>query len=83
MKVREYQAPRWNEPIIHELTSPGERGVIPPRAEEKIRNRVGSVSDLIPDSMKRKAAPGLPELSQAQVLRHYLRLSQMTLGMEM
>ncbi len=83
MKVREYHAPRWNEPIIHELTSPGERGFIPPRAEEKIKKRVGPASDLIPGSMRRKTPPGLPELNQAQVLRHYLRLSQMTLGMEM
>ncbi|MBT5642930.1 glycine dehydrogenase subunit 2, partial [Candidatus Bathyarchaeota archaeon] len=83
MRIREYHAPRWNEPIIHELTSPGERGFIPPRAEEKIKEKVGSASDLIPSSMRRSKAPDLPELSQAQVLRHYLRLSQMTLGMEM
>ena len=83
MKVREYHAPRWNEPIIHELTSPGERGFIPPTAEKKIKKKVGDASKLIPESMQRKKAPALPELSQAQVLRHYLRLSQMTLGMEM
>ncbi|MBT3285263.1 aminomethyl-transferring glycine dehydrogenase subunit GcvPB [Candidatus Bathyarchaeota archaeon] len=83
MRIREYHAPRWNESIIHELTSPGERGFIPPRAEEKIKEKVGSASDLIPSSMRRSKAPDLPELSQAQVLRHYLRLSQMTLGMEM
>ena len=82
MKVKEYHAPRWNEPIIHELSTEGERGFIPPQAEAKIRDKIGSASDLIPASMRRKTAPKLPELSQAQVLRHYLRLSQMTLGME-
>ncbi len=83
MKVKEYHAPRWNEAIIHELSTPGERGFIPPQAEEKIRNKIRSVSELIPPSMRRKTSIGLPELSQAQVLRHYLRLSQMTLGMEL
>ncbi|OGD47858.1 glycine dehydrogenase [Candidatus Bathyarchaeota archaeon RBG_16_57_9] len=83
MRVREYHAARWSEPIIHELTSPGERGFIPPEAEEKIRARVGEASELVPASMRRREKPGLPELSQAQVLRHYLRLSQMTLGMEL
>ena len=83
MKVREYHAARWNEPIVHELSNPGERGFIPPRAEDKIKARVGDASKLVPASMRRREKPGLPELSQAQVLRHYLRLSQMTLGMEL
>jgi len=42
MKVKEYHAPRWNEPIIHERSSPGERGFIPSRAEMKIQEKVGS-----------------------------------------
>ncbi|HUV34313.1 MAG TPA: hypothetical protein VMW22_05250, partial [Candidatus Desulfaltia sp.] len=83
MKVREYHAARWNEPIVHELSSPGERGFIPPRAEDKIKAKVGDASKLVPVSMRRREKPGLPEISQAQVLRHYLRLSQMTLGMEL
>jgi len=83
VKVRNYHAARWNEPIIHELSNPGERGFIPPKAEERIRAKVGEASRLVPASMRRKEKPGLPELSQAQVLRHFLRLSQMTLGMEL
>lgn len=82
MKVKEYHAARWNEPIIQELGRKGERGFIPSRAEEKIRKTI-DLDSLVPDSMKRKHEPDLPELSQAQVLRHYLRLSQMTLGMEL
>jgi len=83
MRARQYHAARWSEPIVHELTSPSERGFIPPRTEKKIRDRVGEASSLVPESMRRRTKPGLPELSQAQVLRHYLRLSQMTLGMEL
>jgi glycine dehydrogenase subunit 2 len=33
--------------------------------------------------MRRGALPTLPELAQPQVLRHYLRLSQQTLGMDL
>ncbi|TRO54604.1 glycine dehydrogenase subunit 2 [Candidatus Bathyarchaeota archaeon] len=83
MRLREYNAARWTEPIIHELSSPGERGFIPPKSEKKIKEKIGSGSTLIPEGMRRKTKPDLPELSQAQVLRHYLRLSQMVLGMEL
>lgn len=83
MKLREYHAPRWSEPLIHELSTPGERGFIPPSSEKKIKENIGSGASLVPEAMRRKTKPDLPELSQAQVLRHYLRLSQMTLGMEM
>jgi len=76
--VRPYHAARWSEPLINELTTAGERGVIPPAVEDGIPNAKG----LVPEGMARKAPPLLPELSQLQVLRHWLRLSQMTLGMD-
>ena len=83
MKPRNYHAPKWDEPIIHELSQSGERGIIPSKVEEEIIQRTGPVSRFIPKSMQRKDPPALPELSQPHVLRHFLRLSQMTLGMEL
>jgi len=56
--------------------------VILPEVEAGVRKAVGKPESLIPKGMRRKVKPGLPELSQPQVLRHWLRLSQMTLGME-
>jgi len=82
-KVRPYRAPAWSEPLIHDLGREGERGVIVPSVEEGIRKAVGSAERHIPAAMRRRRPPELPELSQPQVLRHWLRLSQMTLGMEM
>jgi glycine dehydrogenase subunit 2 len=81
--VRDYRAPRWDEPLIMEQSSPGERGVGVPLAEPEITAAVGTAADYIPDGMARAAAPDLPEISQHQALRHYLRLSQMTLGMDL
>ena len=75
-----FHAARWLEPLITELGTPGERGVIPPAAEPAIREAVGDVLKSIPAGLRRARAPELPELSQPQVLRHYLRLSQETLG---
>jgi len=82
-KVRPYHAPKWSEPVIAELGRRGERGIAVPEVEQEIRNKVGKASGLVLAKMLRGGPPMLPELSQPQVLRHYLRLSQMTLGMDL
>jgi glycine dehydrogenase subunit 2 len=82
-ELKRYHAPVWDEPIIHELGRKGERGISVPRIEKEIEALVGSVDSILPGKVLRETPPDLPELSQAQVLRHYLRLSQMTLGMEL
>ncbi|HCP31695.1 TPA: glycine dehydrogenase subunit 2 [Candidatus Acetothermia bacterium] len=74
---------RWNEPIIYDLTSLGERGILVPAAEAEIRNRVGDVISHIPEGMRRKSAANLPEMGQSRVLQHYLRLAQETLGRDL
>jgi len=79
-KVRNYHQAKWDEPIIFELHKSGERGVTLPPVEEEITNNVGDGVSAIPMEMVRKKTPNLPEISQNRVLRHYLRLSQETLG---
>ena len=81
--MRDYRAPRWNEPLIMEMGTPGERGMFVPLAEPEVTAAVGAAAAYIPKGMARAAAPDLPEISQHQALRHYLRLSQMTLGMDL
>lgn len=79
-KVRNFHQAKWDEPIIFELSQKGERGVLVPQAEEEIASAVGDGVSNIPEGMKRKEEPNLPEMSQSRVLRHYMRLSQETLG---
>jgi glycine dehydrogenase subunit 2 len=79
-RPRNYHAAKWDEPLILEMGSPGERGYIPPAVEPEIQETVGPADELIPAAMRRQTPPVLPEISQPGVLRHYLRLSQMTLG---
>jgi glycine dehydrogenase subunit 2 len=81
--LRDYRAPRWNEPLIMEQSVPGERGVLAPLAEDEVRDEVGDPLQYVPAAARRPVAPDLPEISQHQALRHYLRLSQMTLGMDL
>jgi len=81
--LRRFHQARWDEPVIFELNQPGQRGVLLPATEAEIKEEVGDVLATIPETMRRKQPPALPEIAQAQVLRHYLRLSQENLGADL
>jgi len=80
-KLREnFHQAKWDEPIIFELHTPGERGILVPEAESEVVEAVGDGISALPENMVRKQGPALPEVSQMRVLKHYLRLSQHCLG---
>ena len=70
-----FHAARWDEPLVMELGAPGRRGAIVAAPGDE------AGAGLVPESMRRAAPPELPELSEHDVLRHYLHLAQETLGM--
>ncbi|HET7911721.1 MAG TPA: aminotransferase class V-fold PLP-dependent enzyme, partial [Pseudolabrys sp.] len=74
VKLREYHAPVWDEPVIMELGHPGRRGQV-------FFRKAGKVSGLIPKGLARTEPPALPEMTEPEVQRHYLHLCQQTLGM--
>jgi glycine cleavage system P protein (glycine dehydrogenase) subunit 2 len=80
-ELRRYHAAVWDEPLVMELTREGRRGLLVPSVEPEIRDRVGDAASLLPAEARRSERPDLPELSEPDVLRHYLHLSQETLGM--
>ncbi len=59
------------EPVIYELSEAGRCGVALPDIDEA----VGGPEDLLPDDQLRSELP-LPEVSQVDVIRHFVRLSQ-------
>lgn len=75
-----YRQARWDEPLIFEMGSSGRRGYIPPRVEEDVRREVGGIR--IPEKIRRKEPPRLPEVSEVEVIRHYTRLSEMSYGVD-
>lgn len=79
-RLRNFHAARWDEPLILEMGTPGERGYVPPAVDAGIADEIGDPQALIPPAMRRQEPPRLPEIAQPTVLRHYLRLSQMTMG---
>lgn len=66
-----YRAAKWSEPVVMQMTGTGRRGVVFEDAP----------APALPGKSARKAAPALPEVTEHDALRHYLHLSQMTLGM--
>lgn len=77
---REYHAPRWREPLIFQYDVPGSRGM-----------HVATLSDVVARTLEgspeaqvaSERTIGLPAVSQGQVQRHFLRLSQETLGADL
>jgi glycine dehydrogenase subunit 2 len=80
MSLRPFHQASWNEPILLELSTPGERGLIPPPVEEALSRAGDDPLEAVPPALLRSHPARLPELSQPRVLRHYIRLSQETLG---
>jgi glycine dehydrogenase subunit 2 len=81
--LRRFHQARWDEPVIFELSRSGRRGVLPPKVEREISETVGDILPKIPERLRKRELPALPEISQAQVLRHYIRLSQENLGADL
>jgi glycine dehydrogenase subunit 2 len=82
-RLRNFHQAKWDEEVIFELTTPGERGIHFPQVEPEISDTVGDGLSCIPESIRRATTPALPEVGQMRVLKHFLRLSQQTLGADL
>ncbi|MDB3861336.1 aminomethyl-transferring glycine dehydrogenase subunit GcvPB [Paracoccaceae bacterium] len=77
--IPEFRSAKWNEPVVMDMGRSGSRGQLYPAPEDEVTEAVGI--DLIPAAMQRKDRAALPEITEFEAQRHYLHLSQMTLGM--
>ncbi len=80
-KPQPFHAARWNEPVVMEMGRPGARGQVFPAPEPEVVQVVDEPTRRIPAALRRKTPPALPEMTEFEAQRHYLHLSQMTLGM--
>ena len=78
--LRNFHEAKWDEPIIFEMSTEGERGVLVPKADEAAAAAVQNDGVAIPAALRRKTPPALPQVGQMRVNRHYMRLSQEVLG---
>ena len=65
------------EATLFEKSSSGRRGVIPPKIDTGSNWR-----DEVPANMLAEQSPQLPELSELEVVRHFVRLSQLNYGID-
>ncbi len=42
IKLLNYHAPRWDEPILMEMSSPGERGILVPKSEKAVKEAISN-----------------------------------------
>ena len=80
MTLRKYRQADWREPLIFELSRDGRVGFNVPMIEPEVSDAVPDVTELVPLNLQRDIPPELPEVSEIQVLRHYVRISQMNYG---
>ena len=73
---------QWDEPVIFSLGRKGRRGSSLSNVEEEIAKLAGNVTEGLPMAIKRTQLPKLPELSEVEVVRHFIRLSQMNYGVD-
>ena len=66
---------KYYDKLIFELSKPGRSGYSLPE------NEFGKAAEM-PESLARKSALGLPEVSGVDVVRHYTNLSQMNFGVD-
>ncbi len=78
--LRKFHEAAWDEQIVFEMSVPGERGILIAEPDASVRKDVGNPTATIPAKLRRKTAPALPEMNQMRVLRHFMHLSQETMG---
>ncbi len=80
MRVLSYRQASWDEPVLFELGNKGRRGYWVPDLEDGIKDVIGEIE--VPNEILRKERPKLPEVSEVEVARHFIRLSEMSYGID-
>ena len=75
-----YRAIRWHEKTLYEQSRPGTVNEILPALEPALAAETQTVLETLPVKARRAVAPAMPEVTEPEILRHYIRCSQMTYG---
>ena len=79
----EFRQADWGEPLLSEISKEGRRAYSLPKAEEVIQRETRDALLDLPQSALRIDPPKLPELSEPEIVRHFVRLSQMNFAIDL
>jgi len=78
--MSEFRQARWPEQTLLENMGRKRKGYSLPALETDLVE--ASAQSSIPENLRRKTGPNLPELSEIEVVRHFTRLSQLNFGVD-
>jgi glycine dehydrogenase subunit 2 len=81
-KENKFRQAYWDEPLIFEQSEEGRTGFTLPQIDEDVKKALAPAEALIPENMRRHTPIGLPQISEVQAIRHFVRLSQMNYGVD-
>lgn len=68
---------KWQEPLLFERSRKGAVGYSLPSVSKSIQKALPDPLKGLPKDLRRTTPPALPELSEPEVVQHFIRLSQM------
>jgi glycine dehydrogenase subunit 2 len=78
-----FRQAKWDEPLIFERSREGSIGYSLPEPSKVVQKMLPKPISTIPENLRRKTPPLLPELSEPEVVQHFIRLSQMNYSIDL
>lgn len=78
-----FRQARWDEPLANRISKEAREGCIISQLSQLELDNTNEVKLSIPKALKREHAPNLPSLTEVEVARHYIRLSEMCYGVDL
>ena len=72
-----FQQAKWDEALLFERSRAGAIGYSFPTVSKTVQQALPKPTSVLPKDLRRSAPPSLPELSEPEVMQHFVRLSQM------
>ncbi|MDW8011224.1 MAG: aminomethyl-transferring glycine dehydrogenase subunit GcvPB, partial [Sulfolobales archaeon] len=77
--MKNFRQARWDEPVVYEVSRDRKEGTL---VDSEFREYSAKFFGKLPEGVARKEPPPIPSLSEVEVVRHFMRLSQMSYGVD-
>lgn len=77
--MRNFRQAKWSEPLVYEVSRDRKEGVL---IDSEFRDYTVKFFNKLPEGVARRELLPIPSLSEVEVIRHFMRLSQMSYGVD-